>query len=49
MVSQINSGTQDRNITVVLEMNRQEFGRGVFKANNKEVQRYGASLGGLAY
>ena len=49
MVSKINSGTQGRDITVILEMNRHEFGRGVFKANNEETQRYGVSLGGLAY
>lgn len=39
-------GGSNKSITVILEMDRREFGRAVYKANKKETQRVGLSLGG---
>lgn len=36
-----------RSITVVLEMDRREFGRAVYQANNEESQRVGVRLAGV--
>lgn len=36
-----------RNITIVLEMDRREFARAVYKANNDESQRVGVRLAGV--
>ena len=41
-----NSNTNAKNITVVLELDRREFAKAVYKANNQETQRVGIKLGG---
>ena len=41
------AGDQGRNITVILEVDRQQFGKVVFKANNEETQRYGVNVAGV--
>ncbi len=41
------SGGGGRNITVILELDRREFGRAVYKANNEETQRVGVRLAGV--
>lgn len=40
------NGSSGRSITVVLEMDKREFARAVYKANNDEMQRIGMRLAG---
>lgn len=41
------NGGSGRSITVVLEMDKREFARAVYKANNDETQRVGVKLAGV--
>lgn len=41
------NGSSGRSITVVLEMDKREFARAVYKANNDETQRVGVRLAGV--
>lgn len=41
------NGSSGRSITVVLEMDKREFARAVYKANNDETQRVGVKLAGV--
>lgn len=41
------NGCSGRSITVVLEMDKREFARAVYKANNDETQRVGVKLAGV--
>lgn len=40
-------GSGNRDITIVLEMNKREFARATYKANNEEKQRVGLRLSGV--
>ena len=38
---------QGRDITIILELDRQQFGKVVYKANNEETQRVGVNISGV--
>lgn len=42
----LSEGGSGRDITVIMQLDRQEFGRAVYRANNDEVQRVGVRLAG---
>ena len=45
-ISSGNSGNDNRNLTVILQLDRTELGRAVYQLNNEETQRVGVQLAG---